>query len=86
MSNVPEDEENVPYAVLQDGSGKLTSLYNVKRVPRSFLIDDGRIELVQNGFYPENDEQLEEELTRILKEEAQDLGNIDRKDGGGEHD
>jgi len=44
----------------------LTGLYNVKRVPRLFLISDGKIELVQNGHYLESDEQLREELNRVL--------------------
>ena len=65
--NVPEDEREVPYAVMQDGSGELTAMYNVKRVPRLFLVNDGTIELVQNGYYPENEERLREELDRILQ-------------------
>ena len=66
-----EMEAAVPYAVLQDCSGELASLYNVKRVPRTFLIRDGRIELVQNGFLPENERSLEEELARVLEERAE---------------
>ncbi len=66
VSNVPESEEDVPYTVLQDGSGELTAKYNVKRVPRLFLVDDGTIELVQNGYYQENEERLREELDRVL--------------------
>jgi thiol-disulfide isomerase/thioredoxin len=66
VSYAPESEEGVPYAVLQDASGELTALYNVKRVPRLFLISDGTIELVQNGYYSENEEQLREELDRVL--------------------
>ena len=66
VSNVPESEKNVPYAVLQDGSGELAASYNVKRVPRLFLIKDGTIELVQNGHYPQNEDRLREELDRVL--------------------
>ncbi len=69
VSDVPESEKGIPYAVLQDGSGELTALYNVKRVPRLFLISEGRIELAQNGFHPEN-EELREELDRILPTET----------------
>lgn len=71
LSGVPGDEHGIPYAVLQDGQGKLASLYNVKRVPRTFLIQDGRVELVQNGFLPENEQQLEDEIARILEERAE---------------
>jgi thiol-disulfide isomerase/thioredoxin len=66
--NVPEDEEDAPYTVLGDGSGELSSKYNVKRVPRLFLIRNGTIELVQDGHYPENEEQLRAELERVLPE------------------
>jgi thiol-disulfide isomerase/thioredoxin len=68
VNSVPEDEKEAPYAVLQDGRGILASRYNVKRVPRLFLIEDGKILLVQNGFFDENREQLEDELTRIIEE------------------
>ncbi len=70
VSSAPEDESDAPYAVLQDGSGVLASRYNVKRVPRLFLIENGEIRLVQNGFYPENEQQLEEELAALLEEKA----------------
>ncbi len=68
--SVPEDEREVPYAVMQDGSGELTAMYNVKRVPRLFLIDDGTIEMVQNGYYAQNEKTLREELDRIIEENA----------------
>ncbi len=68
--SVPEDETEVPYAVMQDGSGELTAMYNVKRVPRLFLVHDGTIKLVQNGYYAENEKSLREELDRIIEENA----------------
>lgn len=71
LSGMPRDEDKVPYAVLQDGQGRLASLYNVKRVPRTFLIQDGHIELVQNVSSPENKGQLEDELARVLKERTE---------------
>lgn len=70
VSSAPEDESDAPYAVLQDGRGVLASRYNVKRVPRLFLIENGEIRLVQNGFYPGNEQQLEEELAALLEEKA----------------
>jgi thiol-disulfide isomerase/thioredoxin len=70
VHNAPKDDKDVPYAVLQDGSGELTALYNVKTVPRLFLINDGTIELVQNGFYPESAERLQEELDRVLQDKV----------------
>jgi len=73
--------ENAPYAVLKDGRGRLTSMYNVKRVPRLFLVQDGEIQLVQNGFYTENGTQLEEKLREILAEEDKASSG-----GPGEHE
>ncbi len=67
VNSVPRDW-NVPYAMLQDATGKLTSLYNVKRVPRLFLIKDGYIELVQNDYYEEYKGELEKALKRALEE------------------
>jgi len=67
VSGVPE--EQAPYAVLQDGRGRLTAMYNVKRVPRLFLVEDGEIQLVQNGFDDGNGALLEEKLKEILAEE-----------------
>ena len=60
--------EDVPYAMLQDGTGKLTSpgMYNVKRVPRLFLIKDGEIKLVQNDYYEGYDKDLEETLDTLV--------------------
>jgi hypothetical protein len=66
VSDAPESEKDIPYGVLQDTSGQLTAMYNVKRVPRLFLINDGTIELVQNGYHPENEELLREELDQVL--------------------
>jgi thiol-disulfide isomerase/thioredoxin len=69
VNNIPESEQDAPYAVLADGSGELTALYNVKKVPRLFLIRDGQIELAQDGFHPD-DEELREELDRLLSAET----------------
>lgn len=68
VNSAPRNAADAPYAVIQDPSGRLTSMYNVKRVPRLFLIRDGTVALVQNGYYEGNEEQLEEELKRTLEE------------------
>jgi hypothetical protein len=52
--------------MLQDATGKLTSIYNVKRVPRLFLVKDGNIELVLNDHYEGYEEDLEEALKDAL--------------------
>jgi thiol-disulfide isomerase/thioredoxin len=71
LSNVPEGEAEAPYAVIQDRTGNLASYYNVKQIPRLFIISNGRIELVQNDFYPENEEQIRETLDRLLEIEEE---------------
>ena len=71
VNSVPRDE-NVPYAMLQDATGKLTSpgMYNVKRVPRLFLIKDGEIKLVLDGYYEGSEKDLETALKSTLKEKS----------------
>lgn len=71
VGSPPASGPDAPYAVVQDGSGRLAGLYNVKRVPRTFLIRDGRISLVQNGYYGEaSKDELREKLDEALQEEA----------------
>ncbi len=69
VNSVPRGED-APYAMLQDTTGKLTSVYNVKRVPRLFLIENGDIELVLNAYYEGYEEDLEEALKDALANES----------------
>jgi thiol-disulfide isomerase/thioredoxin len=71
VNSAPRDED-VPYTMLQDATGKLTSpgMYNVKRVPRLFLVKDGDIELVLNNYYEGYEEDLEETLDDALPDES----------------
>jgi hypothetical protein len=71
VNNAPREEAEVPYAVLQDRNGKLASLYNVKHVPRLFLVRDGVVQLVQNGYHDDNEEALRAELTEVLAEDRE---------------
>ena len=69
VNSIPRDG-GVSYAMLQDATGKFASLYNVKRVPRLFLIEDGEIRLVQNDYYEEYKRELEEALRSALEEKS----------------
>jgi thiol-disulfide isomerase/thioredoxin len=71
VNSAPRNED-VPYAMLQDGTGKLTSpgMYNVKRVPRLFLVKDGDIKLVLNNYYEGYEEDLEEALQGTLADKS----------------
>ena len=71
VSKMPGQPKRAPYALLQDTSGRLTSLYNVKRVPRLFLIKDGRIVLVHNGYYDDNEKLLKDQLRGLLEEKRE---------------
>lgn len=74
VSNMPGMPEDAPYTLLREDSGRLTSLYNVKRVPRLFLIKDGRIALVHNGYYEDNEKLLQEALRALLEERREGSG------------
>jgi thiol-disulfide isomerase/thioredoxin len=69
VNSAPRNGE-VPYAMLQDPTGKLASLYNVKRVPRLFLVKDGDIEMVLNSYYDGYEEDLEEVLNGALEDKS----------------
>ena len=68
--NSPPRGGDAPYITLQDSTGRLTSLYNVKHVPRLFLIQDGDIEFVHDGYYEGIEKDLEEALKSALKEKS----------------
>ena len=70
VSNTPGDYEKAPYDVVRDSSGKLTSLYNVKRVPRLFLIQNGEVKFVYNEYNEENQRLLEQRLEELMLEES----------------
>ncbi len=69
VNGAPEDYE-APYPMLRDGNGKLTSRYNVKRVPRLFLIKDGRVELVLNDYYEGYEKDLEDALQDAVESDS----------------
>ena len=66
IGDPPGDAEPAPYVVMQDVDGSLAAIYNVKRVPRIFVISDGRVYLVHNNFLPENYEILREALSGLV--------------------
>ena len=68
VNGVPE-EGGAPYAMLRDSNGRLTSRYNVKRVPRLFLIKNGDVKLVLNSYYEGSEQDLKEALQDVLPEE-----------------
>lgn len=71
VGGVPDSDYDAPYNVIQDSTGELTAMYNVKRVPRLFLIDDGEVVLAQDAYYEANEGEIRYELNEILQEEQQ---------------
>ena len=69
VNSVPRHED-APYARLQDATGKLTSRYNVKQVPRLFLVEDDEIKLVHDGYYEGYEKDLEKALQSALEEKS----------------
>ena len=70
VSNTPRGYEESPYKVMVDSTGRLTSLYNVKRVPRLFVIRDGEVEFVYNSYNEVNSELLKEKLEELMPESS----------------
>jgi thiol-disulfide isomerase/thioredoxin len=66
VNGAPEDYQ-APYTLLRDTNGKLTSRYNVKRVPRLFLIKNGDVEMVLNGYYEGSEEDLKDALQQAVE-------------------
>ena len=52
VNSAPSDY-HVPYTMLLDSTGELVSKYNVKRVPRLFVIKNGKVEYAQDYYYGE---------------------------------
>lgn len=50
VNSAPSDD-HVPYTMLLDSTGELVSKYNVKRVPRLFVIKNGKVDYAQDYYY-----------------------------------
>lgn len=64
------EEENLTYTLLENGEGDnevVSSLYNVRAYPTSFLIDrQGKVMYFHLGFDAGDEVQLEEEIQSLL--------------------
>jgi thiol-disulfide isomerase/thioredoxin len=70
VNSAPSDD-NVPYTMLLDSTGELVSKYNVKRVPRLFVIEDGTVEYAQDYYYEGYEKSLEEAIDEALSKEPE---------------
>ena len=66
--NSAPSEDNVPYTMLQDSTGELVSKYNVKRVPRLFVVKNGTIEYVLDTYSEGYENVLRDALDEALAE------------------
>ncbi len=68
VNSAPRDD-NVPYTMLLDSTGELVSKYNVKRVPRLFVVEDGKISYAQDYYYEGYENSLREAIDEALTNE-----------------
>ncbi len=77
IGDPPEEAEPAPYAIVVDSDGKLAAMYNVKRVPRIFIVSDGLVHTVQNTFVPENYDLLRDDLSELVSSEEEAPNSAD---------
>jgi len=65
------DDDDVPYTMLLDSTGELVSKYNVKRVPRLFVVEDGTIRYAQDYYYEGYEKTLENAIDEALAKEPE---------------
>ena len=70
VNSAPSDDD-VPYTMLLDSTGELVSKYNVKRVPRLFVVKNGTIEYALDYYYEGYEKGLREALDEALAKEPE---------------
>ena len=68
VNSAPNDD-HVPYTMLLDSTGELVSKYNVKRVPRLFVVENGTIVYAQDYYYEGYEKSLKEAVEEALADE-----------------
>jgi AhpC/TSA family len=68
VNSAPSDG-HLPYSILLDSTGELVSKYNVKRVPRLFVIENGTVEYAQDYYYEGYEKKLREAVEGALAKE-----------------
>jgi thiol-disulfide isomerase/thioredoxin len=70
VNSAPSDD-NLPYTMLLDSTGELVSRYNVKRVPRLFVIEDGTVVYALDYYYEGYEKSLREAIDEALSKELE---------------
>jgi len=61
-----------PYDRLYDPTGRLASRYNVKRVPRLFVVRDGVVSWALDEYYEGYEDDLGKEIEEAITANAED--------------
>lgn len=80
VNSAPSDD-HVPYTMLLDSTGELVSKYNVKRVPRLFVVKNGTIEYAQDYYYEGYEKSLKEAIEEATAEDPQKGNQTALSDG-----
>jgi len=80
VNSAPSDD-HVPYTMLLDSTGELVSKYNVKRVPRLFVVKNGTIEYAQDYYYEGYEKNLREAIEEATTEDPQKANQTALSDG-----
>lgn len=80
VNSAPSDD-HVPYTMLLDSTGELVSKYNVKRVPRLFVVKNGTIEYAQDYYYEGYEKSLREAIEEATAEDPQKGNRTALSDG-----
>jgi thiol-disulfide isomerase/thioredoxin len=69
--NSAPSADDVPYTMLLDSTGELVSKYNVKRVPRLFVVKDGEIAYAQDYYYEGYEKDLRGAIDQALAKQPE---------------
>lgn len=72
--NSAPSEDDVPYTMLLDSTGELVSKYNVKRVPRLFVVKNGTVEYTLDYYYDGYEKGISEALDETLAKKPEKGG------------
>lgn len=67
--NGARSDVDAPYDRLHDPKGRLASRYNVKRVPRLFVVRDGVVTWALDVYYDGYEKELEQEVEEAIDED-----------------
>jgi hypothetical protein len=63
---------DAPYDRLHDPTGRLASRYNVKRVPRLFVVSDGVVSWALDEYYEGYERDLEQKIEEAVTAKEED--------------